>query len=446
MRPEELLELCEKAIEAALKLGASEAEAIATWDRAVGVEIEKLQIKSSRTCVDAGLGIRAVLGRRVGFSFTSHLAPESIRKTAETAVEIAKAKPEDPLWPGFAEPAEPARVQGVYDPKAAEATIEDAAELAREMIEAMKVDRRVKAGSGGVGFSSLASAIANSRGLALSAQGTSAYASAYAIAEEAGESSAGFEYESSRQASDVSPLRVGEAAGKMAIENLGKKSVETATMDVVLHPFALASLLSILAEELSGENLYKKRTPLAGRLGEQVASKEFTLVDDGTLEKALGTWPFDAEGTPSRTTTLIDRGVLKSFLYDRYWGKACGAESTGNALRGYESEPRIAPRNLIVKPGSKPLSELISEVDEGILVVGFLGAHTANIPSGEFSVVAYLPAYIRRGEVKHPVKQAMVSGNILEFIAKVDAVSKEVKNLGRALLPYARVSGVRVSA
>ncbi|RLG55389.1 MAG: TldD/PmbA family protein [Thermoproteota archaeon] len=446
MKPEELLSMCEKAVEEALKLGAGEAEAIATWSRAVGVEVEKLQLKSARAHVEAGLGVRVALGRKVGFSFTSHLTPDSIRKAAERAVEVAKAKPEDPLWPGLPGPAEPASVQGLYDPKAAEATLEDAAELARQMIEAMKVDARVKAGSGGVGFAAHASAIANSRGLALSAQGTSAHASAYAVAEEAGDSSAGFEYEASRQASDISPLRVGEAAGRMAVENLGKKSIETATMDVVLHPLALASLLSIVTEELSGENLYKKRTPLAGKLGEQVASEELTLVDDGVLEKATRTWPFDAEGVPSRRTVLVERGVLKSFIFDRYWGKACGAESTGNASRGYSSEPRIAPRNLVVEAGSKPLSELISEVDEGMLVVDFMGTHTANIPSGDFSVVAYLPSYIKGGELKHPVKQAMISGNILDFIAKVDAVSREVKNLGRALLPYVRVRGVRVSA
>jgi PmbA protein len=141
----------------------------------------------------------------------------------------------------------------------------------------------------------------------------------------------------------------------------------------------------------------------------------------------------------------MDKGVLRSFLYDNYTAKKAGEESTGNASRaGYLSTPSIEATNFHILPGSRTPDELLSEVDDGLMVCYLQGAHSSNPVSGEFSVVATPAWRIRKGKVEHSTRGVMLAGNIFELLKKVSAVANNERQMGQLVAPWLMVENVKV--
>ncbi len=441
-----LVELAVKAVKLAEIKGADEAEAYISAGRSVSIVFEKLNVKYANQSYDAGIGVRVVKNKRVGFAYATKLDMQSVEAAIDKALRIASRKPEDKSWVSMTEPKPLPKVKGLYDPEIESLDADDTMKISMELIDNAKVDKRIVAGSGGAGYGFSEYTIANSHGVEASEKGSFIYASIYLISAQNGETGMGYDFEASRSLKEFDHVKLAREAAEMALSQLGKKPIETREMEVILHPFAVSSILEgILIPELSGDNVYKGKTPFARLKGEAIASKKLTIIDDGTLTGGYSSSPFDGEGHPTMKKPLIENGILKNYLYDTYWANKAGEESTGNARRNYNSEPSIGPTNLIVEPGMKSFQELVSEIENGIYVISLMGVHTANISSGEFSVVAS-PAYtIKNGEIESPVKQAMIAGNMKDLIRKVDEVGREVKKVGNILTPHLRIKGVKVS-
>jgi len=145
---------------------------------------------------------------------------------------------------------------------------------------------------------------------------------------------------------------------------------------------------------------------------------------------------FDGEGVPSQRTILIDKGILKGYLYDSYTAGKEGLASTGNAVRsGYTGVPGVGIRNLIVS-SSKP-QDLLAET-KGILVGGLIGAHTANPISGDFSVEAKNAFLIGHGEVARPIRSLMLAGNFFELLKDIE-IGRDVRAVGSTVTPTVKV-------
>jgi PmbA protein len=230
---------------------------------------------------------------------------------------------------------------------------------------------------------------------------------------------------------------VGLAAAEMAHASLGGVKAESGTFDVLLRPMAVAELLEhTLFPALSSDSVQKGRSTLAGRLEETIANESLVIVDDGLLAGGIDTSAFDGEGVPSQRTVLIDRGILKGFLYDCYTAGKEGKRSTGNAVRsGYTDVPRVGIRNLMVS--STDTKNLLGET-KGYLVSGLIGAHTANAISGDFSVEARNAFLIAPGEAAKPIRSLMLAGNIFEVIKDIE-VGKDVRAVGSIVTPTVKV-------
>ncbi|MEM3151570.1 MAG: metallopeptidase TldD-related protein, partial [Candidatus Bathyarchaeia archaeon] len=159
------------------------------------------------------------------------------------------------------------------------------------------------------------------------------------------------------------------------------------------------------------------------------------------------------------TKSIIEKGILKTYLYDSFSAAREGKNPSGNGLRltseiiqKYAVEPQAAPTNLIIKPGTENFESLIKDVKEGIYVKNIIGAHTSNAVTGEFSVVGLTTYKIESGEIKFPVKNAMIAGNILDFLKKIDNVGKVQKQCqgisidSSIITPYIKVREFSVSA
>jgi len=168
-----------------------------------------------------------------------------------------------------------------------------------------------------------------------------------------------------------------------------------------------------------------------------------TVIDDGTMVRGLGSRPFDGEGVPSQTLTIIEKGMLKTYLYDTYTARKAGAKTTGNAQRGYSSTPRIGANNLYLAAGKHTREEIIRSVEDGFYVTSMMG-FGANTVNGDYSRGAK-GMWIKDGELAHPVEEMTVAGNMLDMLQQIEMVGSDLEFRGGTNSPTIKISEMTVS-
>jgi PmbA protein len=448
LEKDQMLHLAENAVKIALKKGAAEAEAYVYEGQATSVGIERGQITKSNRIIDRGVGIRVSVNKAVGFAYTNIIEGQNaIEDTILKALSAARASKPDQDWNGFPEKKPYAAAEKTYDRKILELHSENLVDIASSMLDAaVSVNKRVFPIEGGAGAAYIASAIANSKGISAFDRGTIMECSLAVVAKEKTKvTPVCFEFNAER-AYDVDPAWVGKEAARLAVSALKTKRIKTETTKLVLTQFALQELLYFtLINAVKADNVQRNQSLFKGRIGEKVASENVTIYDDGLFPGGLRSWAFDGEGTSHQKTALIEEGVLRGFLYDNYAAKKEGLESTGNASRaGYLSTPSIEATNFHITPGNKTPDELMSEVDDGLLIYYLQGAHSSNPVSGEFSVVATPAWKIRKGEIAHSTRGVMLAGNIFEALKNVSVIADNERKIGQLIAPWIIVENVKV--
>jgi PmbA protein len=170
------------------------------------------------------------------------------------------------------------------------------------------------------------------------------------------------------------------------------------------------------------------------------------------LPEGFGTAKIDDEGVPKQKIPIIAKGVLSNILYDNYTAKREKSESTGNASRQsdvtspYANQPAIRPSNLILMPEKGNVTELVSEIKEGVLVKGSLiGAFHSNVITGDFSVTAETAFKIENGKVAFPLKPCTVAGNLYEALNHVIAIGNDSKNVANVVCPSIVIDNIVVA-
>ena len=158
----------------------------------------------------------------------------------------------------------------------------------------------------------------------------------------------------------------------------------------------------------------------------------------------------DEEGYPRQTTTLIESGVLKSFIFNNYYSKIFEAENTGNANRGgpqsYESTPNVSPTTIAVDTGSKDLQALAEEIGNGVLITDFLmGMGHSNVVSGDFSIVAPSSFRVENGEILGPIEAVTVAGNLYKAFKQIISLGNETELTFIGKVPSISFDGFTVS-
>jgi PmbA protein len=443
-----MLSIAEKALTLALKKGAVEAEAYVYEGQATNVGIEFGQISKSNRIIDRGVSIRVVVNKSMGFAYTNMLEnQDAIDDIVNRALNSSKASKPDPDWKGFAQPKPYASLQGTFDSQVANLESEEMVNIASKMLDsASQVNKKVRAVEGGVGSAYIANAIVNSNGISGFEKGTVVECNLACLAQEKKTvTPVCFEFDASRTYK-IDPVQVGKESGKLALSALKTKPIESKKTKLILTQFALQDLLSYtLINAVKADSVQRNQSPFKGKIGEKVASENLTIYDDGLLPNGMRTWMFDGEGVPSQKTPIIQKGVLKNFLYDNYCSKKEGKESTGNASRaGYLSTTNIDTTNFHIMPGSKNTQELLSEIDDGLLVYYLQGAHSSNPVSGEFSVVATPAWRVNKGEIAEATRGVMLAGNIFEVLKNIALVGSNERQMGSLIAPWVVVENIQV--
>ncbi len=201
---------------------------------------------------------------------------------------------------------------------------------------------------------------------------------------------------------------------------LGARPLRTGRYPTYFEPKAFARLLMAFWPMWSGKAVVEGKSRLAGRLGETIASPAITLVDDPTMRDGLATRPFDAEGTPARPVTLVDRGVLRAFLTNSEAARTLGLENTGHAARSYRGTLGVGPSNLYLHAGDGV------KLERGVIITDVMGVHAGtNAITGEFSLQGF-GMWVEGGEIAYPVENFAVAGDFLTLL-------REITGLGTTL-------------
>jgi PmbA protein len=445
----ELVDFGKRAVDFAVKRGAEEAEAFLSMNSGTSIDIERGQIVRSIKRMDQGLGVRAVYGKAVGFSYTNTLTIKNIEEAAARALRAARASRPDKNWLKFPSQGSFGETKGTYDEKVASVSSDELVETAADMLGAVEAyDKRVLSVAGGVGTSVFQTAVVNSHGVEACDRGTAVGCSMETIARDGADVTPACYESSTERVYDIDAEAVGAEAARQAVSSLGAKKMGSGVFPVIFAQPAFHSLLYYtLINAVKADYVQRERSALKDKIGEKVASELVTVCDDGHLDGGLLTSKFDGEGVPCQKTVVIDKGVLKNFLYDSYTANKVGAESTGNASRAglapYASTPVLGASNFTFKRGSRTAEELVSEVKEGLLVYGVQGAHSSNPESGEFSVVATPVWKIEDGSVAGAVRGVMLTGVVFDVLRNVSALGSNVRKLGHLVAPWIRVEDVR---
>jgi PmbA protein len=425
---EQLLEIAETAVRIAEKLGASQAEAYVGQSRAFAIEAENSAIRNAEEKLDAGIGIRSVIDKKIGFAFVTTLSDDDILEAVTSSVKLAKASIPDPEFISLPSADNSySTVKGLFDKNIADLSSEVTANLIIRVIDSSKqaLEGRDYAITAGVQSSSGMNAVVNSLGISFSEPRSSILLYSSPNVKEGNDQTMSYDYQITRDFSEIDPERVGEHAAELALNLLNPKTIESGEMPVIFTPLAAGTVIGRgFAGAVYAEEVQKGRSYITDAFGDTIASEHLAIVDDALLTAGLGSRTFDAEGYPSQRTSIIDGGVLKGLLHNSYTANKDGVENTGNASRpSYSGLPSISTSNFIISPGKGTLDDLVSEIDRGVLCRNT--ADQPNMTTGDLSAMLYEGFYIERGEIKHPVKNTLVGINMRDLLQRISRVGSD---------------------
>ncbi len=450
---EKIKHLLDLGIDYALKNGATHAEAFGIIQKTINLELEKNKPKHNLG-IQHGMSFRVLSNDAYGFAYTSSFSEEDIKYTVKLALQNAQTKKADPDIVPFPE-FKQNKNKLELDNKLLNIDIEEAIEPFNQLIiKNLPKNLHFLAAMGNI--ISGESFLINSNGVNINEK-NAGYGLGIGFLSIHGFPVYDFYIEGSRKWNALDPSFITQKAIDKTLAIAKPKTMSLSSkFPVILPPDGtyglFGGLFTILSTLLRGDKAARGETIYSDKIGEQIASEKFTLIDDPLHPKMLSSTLYDAEGVPTEKTVLIKDGVLQTYYLDSYYAKKLNMESNGKATRGglfggnpIKSSPTIGSYNSIIKPGDSSLNEMIEETKEGFMLKNFMGIHMSDFSSGRFSVTGN-GWYIKNGEVKFPVQDITISGTIPQLLKNIDLISKErVAGLNNEV-PYLRVSQLDVSA
>ncbi|MFB0551462.1 MAG: TldD/PmbA family protein [Nitrososphaeria archaeon] len=441
-----LLDLCFRAVKRALKLGVNDAEAFASESVETEAVIENNDVKVGRSHRRAGIGVRVLKASRMGFSSTNDLTRGGLFRAVDEAISISNFSPPSP-YNMLPEGVTPAGLQGLYQPEVLEFTLREVASKASEMLDSARgYSPKVTVDTGYFAATVDHHAVVNSNGVRCEEKSGMFLWYILGMARE-GQEVSSFDYQlgSSRTVRGIDVESTAIEFAQNVTCSLGGKRCGSFRGSVVLAPYAVEQLLSRpLAWAISSNNVQKGRSRFQGRLNQRVSSEALTLTDDASFVEGAAAGSFDREGVPRRPLTVIEKGVLRAYLYNSYTALKNSRMSTGHASGEWRSTPSVNPTNILVDEGSVPKDELISGVRRGVLVTRFSGF--PNPVTGDFSGVVKGGYMIEGGKVVRPLKETLITGNVFDLLLRLSSISKERKTIISHVLPYMGFEDVSITS
>jgi PmbA protein len=406
-----------------------EAYVLRTHDTEVSVfdgEVESLSIAEVE-----GVGVRLIQDHRLGYAWAGSLDPDVVAETVAEARDNAGFGSQDEAL-GLPERADVDAVAApdldLWRDELLSVPTDEKVALALAVEAATRAANPLVRGIESASYDdgAVEAAVASSLGVEASARRTSCSIGASALAGEGEETQTGYGFSVGRTVADLDVDKAARDAAERSTRLLGARQAASRRIPVIFDPLVTQSLLGLLASALSGEAVLKGRSMFAGRVGEEVAARCVTMIDDPTLPEAFRAATHDGEGVPTRRVELIVDGHLSGFLHNVYTARRSNASTTGSAMRGFKSTPTVGTRALHLVPGSKSPEAIFGSVPEALYVQGVSGLHSGtNAVSGDFSVGAE-GLMVRDGAFAEPVREITIASTLQRMLLDVVEVGRDL--------------------
>jgi PmbA protein len=445
---DDLCDVAQRLVADALAAGARAADALAGESDGLEVGVRLGAVEKLKRARERRAGLRVFVGDSTAIVSTADLSTAGLAELARDACALARATAPD-RFAGLPDPDDLATEQpdlALYDPASETLEAGAALALAREaeaaaLAAAPEIDNSEGAEFGGGGGQV---AYASSLGFVGAYSGSSFSLAVTPVARRDGAMERDYWYTTGRRLDGLdAPAAVGAEAARRALRRLGARRVPTTECPVVFDPETAASLLRHLAGAIAGTSLYRRASFLLDRLGERVAARTVTVIDDPLRPGGAASRPFDGEGVASRRRVVVREGLLESYLLDSYSARRLGMRPTGHASRAAGDAPGVAPTNFFLEPGPHAPEDIIASVSSGLYVTELIG-FGVNLVTGDYSRGA-AGLWIDRGELAHPVHEVTIAGNLRDMLAGIERVGNDLVLRGATSAPTIKVSRMTVA-
>jgi PmbA protein len=407
-------------IDYARKAGADAAEASLAARESVSAEVRLGQLEGMEREEGRSVALRAFIGKQQAAASSTDLSQSGLQALAERTVVMARAAPEDPYC-GLVEERflarGPAPELEQSDP--ARPSPEQLLDLAKAC-EAVSLEVPGVANSGGGGASSEVSTFvyATSHGFEGWETATSYSLGTQPIAERGDDMERDYEWRTKRFFADLpSPEQIGRIAGERTARRLGARKIPSQKAAAIFENRLAGRILSPLFGGISGSAVARGVSFLKDKLGHRVFAEGFEVREDPFVRRGMGSRWFDGEGAAVGAATLVQDGVLTTWLLNASAARQLGLEPNGHASAGHGGPPGIGTSNLFVKPGTESLSDLMRNAGKGLFVTDMFSP-SLNMNTGDWSV-GVAGYWFENGQIVHPVSEVTVAGNLLDIFARL---------------------------
>ena len=426
-RLDALAALSQRLLERCRAAGASQAEVSCSEDAGLNVNVRMGEVETVESTRDRGIAVTVYFGKRKGSASTADLREDSLAATVDQACAIARFTEDDPAS-GLADAALMA-VPGAdgrfpefdsWHPWALDA--DTAVDLALRCETAGRdSDARIRNSDGAsVSTSRSVGVYANSHGFIGAERGSHHSVGCALIAGEGERMQRDGWYSIALAPEDLdSPQAIGKRAARRTLERMDPRPMPTGTYPVLFQAEIARSLIGHLLGAVSGGALYRRASFLLDSVGTQLFPDWFSIQERPFLARGFQSSAFDAEGVATRESALVEAGVLQRYVLGSYSARKLGLQTTGNAG---------GVHNLEIPANAGGLQDLLRGMDRGLLVTGLMG-QGVNAVTGDYSRGAS-GFWVEGGEIRHPVEEVTIAGNLLEMYTGIQAVGNDVLSRG----------------
>lgn len=410
MTDKKQLDLAQWAVEYAQRSGADQSSVFVSNRKENNVQFRDQKLEKLQQSTANSLSLQLYVQTRYSSHSTNDLKTESLKKFIAQAVAVTRYLPQD-KYRSLPDPKYyPKKFDidlKVYDPYYEKVTFSDRKRIASQ-IESSARSQSDKIISVTSDYSDVCfhGVRVHSNGFTGQWKQTrfSAYGETTVKDDKNGSRPNAWHWASSRFYKDMPTSQfIGKETTRRALQKIGQTKIQSGRYNMIVENRSVGRrFLSMLARPMGARALQQKSSFLDGMVGKKIASEKFTMIDNPLLEKGIGSRLFDSEGIAAKKRPMIEKGVLRHYYVDNYYGRKLGLEPTS----GSQS-------NLVFESGSKSLEQLLKYMDKGILVTSFIGGNS-NPTTGDFSF-GITGQLVENGQIVKPVNQMNISGNAKEL-------------------------------
>ena len=408
-----------------------EADLYFQYTRSEGWSLEEGIVKTGSFSIDQGVGVRAVSGEKTAFAYSDDISEAALLDAARTVRSIGLARTSARSKVGTAKIARSRALYGPTDPISTLDSVTKVALLGKVETLARAKDPRVVQVMAGLAMEYDVVMVARADGVLAADVRPLVRLSVTVIAEQKGRRESGSSGGGGRFGlayfDDAMVSQYVEQAVGAALTNLQARPAPAGEMTVVLGPGWPGILLhEAIGHGLEGDFNRKGSSAFSGRIGQRVAAKGVTVLDDGTIADRRGSLNVDDEGNTSARNVLIEDGILRGYIQDAMNARLMGVAPTGNGRReSYAHLPMPRMTNTYMLGGKKDPQEIIASIQKGLYATNF-GGGQVDITSGKFVFSASEAFWVENGKIQYPVKGATLVGSGPDCLKRVSMIGNDM--------------------